>query len=93
MVGTLTSNDTDEYCGGEYLQDIAESALLELGSQELRDAAHEAAGAHVDQVYPWDGVGDEPEQRVSAYTSASCGSGLSAREAGRTRREPRLARS
>jgi hypothetical protein len=42
---------------------------LELGGQQLRDAAHAAAGAHVDQHYPWDGTGDEPEQRVSAYIS------------------------
>jgi hypothetical protein len=48
-------------------QDIAEAALHELGGQQLRDAAHDAAGGHVDQHYPWDGIGDEPEQRVSAY--------------------------
>jgi hypothetical protein len=57
----------EDYYSGEYLQDIAESALLELAGQQLRDAAHAAAGAHVDQHYPWDGTGDEPEQRVSAY--------------------------
>jgi hypothetical protein len=46
-----------------------EAALLELGGQELRDAAHDAAGAYVDERYPGDGFGDEPEQRVSAYIS------------------------
>jgi hypothetical protein len=66
-------SDPDDYYGGEYLQDMAESALLEVGGQELRDAAHDAAGAYVDQCYPWDGAGDEPEQRVSAYISVLWG--------------------
>jgi hypothetical protein len=57
----------DDYFSGEYLQDIAESALLELGGQQLLDQAHDAAGAFVDQHHPWHGDGAEPEERVSAY--------------------------
>jgi hypothetical protein len=51
----------DDYFSGEYLQDIVESDLL--------DEAHDEAGAYVDQHFPWDGRGDEPAGRVSAYCS------------------------
>ncbi len=52
---------------GDYLQDILETDLLELGEPVLLDAAHREAGANVDEHYPWDGQGDEPAERVSAY--------------------------
>jgi hypothetical protein len=54
----------DDYFSGEYLQDILESDLLELGGQQLLDEAHDEAGAYVDQHFPWDGRGDEPAERV-----------------------------
>ena len=59
----------DDYFSGEYLQDILESDLLELGGQELLVEAHDKAGAYVDQHFPWDGRGDEPAGRVSADCS------------------------
>ena len=55
------------YYGGEYLQDVAESGLVEVGGQALLDAAHDAAAAYVAWRYPWTGEGEEPQQRVSAY--------------------------
>jgi hypothetical protein len=61
----------DDYFSGEYLQDILESDLLELGGQRLLDEAHDEAGAFVDAHYPWDGRGDEPAGRVSAYCTAT----------------------
>jgi hypothetical protein len=51
---------------------------LELGGQQLRDAAHAAAGAHVDQHYPWDGTATSPSNGCRP-TSRSYGSGWSAR--------------
>lgn len=59
--------DDSGYYSGEYLQDILEVALLELGGEELLRDAHDEAGAFVDEHYPWNGTGDEPEARVSAY--------------------------
>lgn len=57
----------DDYFNGDFLQDIAEKRLLDLGGHALwQDARHEA-GAYVDERYPWDGFGDEPPERVSAY--------------------------
>jgi hypothetical protein len=41
--------------------------LIEVGGQALLDDAHREAGAYVDAHYPWDGRGDEPAERVSAY--------------------------
>jgi hypothetical protein len=35
----------DDYFSGEYLQDILESDLLELGGQQLLDEARDEAGA------------------------------------------------
>ena len=57
----------EDYYSGEYLQDILVSDLLELGGQELLDLAHDEAARHVDEHHPWDGRGDEPAERVSAY--------------------------
>jgi hypothetical protein len=55
-------------CGAdEFLQDILLSVLLELGGRELLDAAHDETARHVDEHHPWDGRGDEPAERVSAY--------------------------
>ncbi len=56
-----------DYYGGDYLQDIVETALIEVGGQALLNQAHEAAGAYVDRHYPWDGAAAEPTARVSAY--------------------------
>ncbi|MFR9807404.1 hypothetical protein ACL02T_34710 [Pseudonocardia sp. RS010] len=65
----------EDYYGGDYLQDIAEHRLLECGGEQLRLAAHDEAGRYVDERYPWDGLGDEPAERVSAYISVlwECG--------------------
>ena len=57
----------EDYYGGDYLQDICESALVEIGGQALLEDAQDEAGAYVDQHDPWDGRGDEPAERVSAY--------------------------
>jgi len=57
----------EDYYSGEYLQDVLEADLLELGGQELLDVAHAEAARHVDEHHPWDGRGDEPAERVSAY--------------------------
>jgi hypothetical protein len=67
MSGVRGTGDRDDYFGGDYLQDIAEIRLTELGGQELLDAGHNAARAYVAEAYPWDGEGDEPPERVSAY--------------------------
>lgn len=56
-----------EYFGGDYLQDMLELELLEVGGQQLLDDAQDEAGAYVDEAYPWDGRGDEPAERVSAW--------------------------
>ncbi|WP_433507288.1 hypothetical protein ACQP04_12970 [Pseudonocardia halophobica] len=61
------ADDPDDYYGGDYLQDIVEQRLVELGGQRLRLAAHDEAARYVDERYPWDGQGDEPVDRVSAY--------------------------
>jgi hypothetical protein len=58
---------SDEYETGEALQDQLQLSLIELGGQDLLDRAHDEAGAYVDEHYPWDGHGDEPAERVSAY--------------------------
>lgn len=59
--------DDEDYFGGDFLQDLAETRLLDLGGHALwQDARHEA-GAYVDEHYPWDGAGGEPPERVSAY--------------------------
>ena len=56
------------YYTGDYLQDILEVMLLELGGQQLLNDAHREAAAHVEaRSHPWNGVGDEPGARVSAY--------------------------
>ncbi len=60
-------SDADLSFTGAYLQDILEVVLLELGGQQLLDDAHREAVAHVEAHHPWDGVGDEPASRVSAY--------------------------
>ena len=57
----------EDYSGGDYLQDIYEAALIEIGGQSLLEDAQDEACAYVDQHYPWDGRGDEPAERVSAY--------------------------
>ena len=55
------------YFTGDYLHDILEVMLFELGGQQLLDDAHREAAALVEAHYPWDGVGDEPGARASAY--------------------------
>ena len=35
--------------------------------KRLLDDAHHEAGQHVSSQYPWDGHGDEPGERISAY--------------------------
>lgn len=60
----------DGYYGGEYLQDVAETGLVEVGGETLLDAAHDAAAAYVAWRYPWTGEGAEPRERVSAYIGA-----------------------
>lgn len=67
MSGAHGTDDPDDYYGGDYLQDIAEIRLREFGGQKLLDSGHDAARAYVAQAYPWDGEGDEPPERVSAY--------------------------
>ena len=57
----------DDYYSGDYLQDILEGELLDLGGKRLLDDAHHEAGQYVDSCYPWDGAGDEPGDRLSAY--------------------------
>lgn len=49
------------------IQDELELDLLALDGQALLDEVHDEAGAYVDREYPWDGQGDEPPERVSAY--------------------------
>lgn len=56
-----------DYYGDEFLQDLYESALLALGGQRLLDDAHEQAAAFADERYPWDGQGEEPPSRTTAY--------------------------
>ena len=41
----------EDYYGGDYLQDICESALVEIGGQALLEDAQDEAGAYVDQHY------------------------------------------
>ncbi|GAA2887351.1 hypothetical protein GCM10010472_52080 [Pseudonocardia halophobica] len=68
MAATVVSSASGEdYYGGEYLQDMAEQRLIEFGGERLRLAAHDLAGRYVDERYPWDGRGDEPADRLSAY--------------------------
>jgi hypothetical protein len=57
----------DDYYSGDYLQDVLEGQLLELGGKWLLDDAHHEADQHVRTFHPWDGEGDEPGGRVSAY--------------------------
>jgi hypothetical protein len=59
--------EAEEYYGGDYLQDILVADLLQLGGPNLLDQAHDQAGLYVDERYPWDGHGNEPPERVSAY--------------------------
>lgn len=63
------SEDAAYRVSGEFLQDVAESRLIEIGGQALLDRAQYAAGLTVDALYPWDGLGAEPEARVSEYIS------------------------
>lgn len=58
------------YYGGEYLQDVAETGLVEVGGETMLDAAHDAAAAYVAWRYPWSGEGTEPQERISAYIGA-----------------------
>ncbi|MFC5947068.1 hypothetical protein ACFQH9_02095 [Pseudonocardia lutea] len=49
------------------LQDILTGEALALGGTAfLEQVAHEAT-AYCDGEYPWDGIGDEPPERVSAW--------------------------
>ncbi len=61
---------TDDYYSGDYLQDMAEARLIELGGQHLLGQAHDYAGANADLLHPWDGIGVEPEARVSEYIAS-----------------------
>lgn len=56
----------DRYQDG-YMQDTLEFEALDLGGQAFLDDIHLEAAAHIDEHYPWDGRGDEPPERVSAY--------------------------
>jgi hypothetical protein len=56
----------DGYMDG-YIQDELELDLLALGGQQLLGSAHDEADDYVDREYPWDGVGDEPAERASAW--------------------------
>ena len=49
------------------MQDVLEMEALGLGGQALLDDIHDEAAAHVDEHHPWNGRGDEPPERVSAY--------------------------
>lgn len=57
----------DDYYSGDYLQDLLEGELLDIGGKRLLDDAHIEAGRYVEDAHPWDGEGDEPGERVSAY--------------------------
>lgn len=57
----------EDYYSGDYLQDVLEGELLDVGGKRLLDDAHIEAGHYVEDAYPWDGHGDEPGERVSAY--------------------------
>jgi hypothetical protein len=59
--------EDDDYYSGDYLQDILEGELLDLGGKWLLDDAHYEASQYVNDSYPWDREGDEPGERVSAY--------------------------
>ncbi|MCW2716557.1 hypothetical protein [Pseudonocardia sp.] len=60
--------EAEEYDGGgDVLQDMPEGGLLALGGQELLDRAPDEVGRYVDERYPWDGRGDVPAERVSAW--------------------------
>jgi hypothetical protein len=60
--------EAEEYDGrGDVLQDMLEGDLLALGGQELLDRARDEVGRYVDERYPWDGRGDVPAERVSAW--------------------------
>ena len=60
-------SEPEDYYNGDYLQDVAESRLLELGGRELLAHAQRYAGENADVMHPWDGTGPEPEARVSEY--------------------------
>ena len=57
----------EDYYSGDPLQDLLEGQLLDRGGKWLLDDAHHEAGQHVETTYPWDGRGDEPGERISAY--------------------------
>jgi hypothetical protein len=57
----------DDYYSGDYLQDILEGQLLDLGGKQLLDDAHYEASQYVGSYHAWDGHGDEPGERISAY--------------------------
>ncbi len=64
------SEEADYRASGEFLQDVVETRLIELGGQPLLDPAHDYAGSNADLLHPWDGIGDEPEARVSEYIAS-----------------------
>jgi hypothetical protein len=51
----------------EEMQDTLKLEALPLGSQTLLDDIHDEAVVHIDEFHPWDGRGDEPSERLSAY--------------------------
>jgi hypothetical protein len=69
----FVADQGEDYFNGDFLQDIAETRLLDLGGHALWEDARHEAGAYVDEHYPWDRAGDEPRSG-SALTSPCCGS-------------------
>jgi hypothetical protein len=57
----------EDYYSGDPLQDFLEGRLLDRGGKWLLDDAHQEAGQYVETSHPWDGRGDEPGERISAY--------------------------
>ncbi len=74
---TLTGGAAESLTGGSFatrLVDVSAAWSIELerealvyGDQTLVDDIRQEAAAWVDELHPWDGRGDEPPERVSAY--------------------------
>lgn len=63
----VDQSEANDHYGGDFLQDMLEGDLVELGGEQLLSDARDEAAQYVDEVYPWDGHGDEPTERVSAW--------------------------
>ena len=53
----VSNMDDAGYYSTQYLQDILELRLLELGGEEQVSDAHDETAAHVDRHHPRDGCG------------------------------------